>query len=386
MTDSSKTEKTPSTRVLVIGGFLGAGKTTTILAAARKILADGGRLGIVTNDQGVDLVDTNFLAHEGFSVVDVTGGCFCCNYNEFASKLRALELSEKPDIVIAEPVGSCTDLIATIFRPLAGDPTFSLKLAPLTVLADPRRVEKLIVEERGTLPPTEINYLFRTQLDEADIIVLNKIDTVAADRRAELIAFLERAFPGRPVISISATTGESFDEWFSLATSGLAALDGGSAPVEYDTYAAAEAALGWLNAAGTVEFSRPTDANEFLAAIAEDIRDSFAADQVEIAHLKAYIVSDTGAAKLSLVATDAPVEFSSRLAGPVTTAALVINARAVEEPDRLRAVVEGIVESELAARNATCDNFTVDSFSPAYPRPVHRIMRSISAEPGTRNV
>ncbi|TVR55663.1 MAG: hypothetical protein EA426_14720 [Spirochaetaceae bacterium] len=374
MTDSSKTEQAPSTRVLVIGGFLGAGKTTTILTAARRILADGGRLGIVTNDQGVDLVDTNFLAHEGFSVVDVTGGCFCCNYDEFASKLRALELSEKPDVVIAEPVGSCTDLIATIFRPLAIDPAFSLKLAPLTVLADPRRVEKLIAEERGTLPPTEINYLFRTQLDEADIIVLNKVDTLTADRRTELTGFLEKSFPGRPVMAISATTGESFDEWFSLVASGLSALDGGSEPVEYDTYAAAEAALGWLNAAGTVVFRNPTDGNAFLTAIVEDIRDRFAADQVEIAHLKAYIVSDTDAAKLSLVATDAPVEFSSRLAGPITTAALVINTRAVVGPEKLRRVVETVIEESLGVREARCDNFRVESFSPAYPRPVHRIV------------
>ena len=79
------------TRLLVIGGFLGAGKTTLIAAAARALTAAGHTLGIVTNDQGGDLVDTQYLSALGFPVLEVTGGCFCCNFDEFVKKIRQLE-------------------------------------------------------------------------------------------------------------------------------------------------------------------------------------------------------------------------------------------------------------------------------------------------------
>lgn len=103
-------------RLGIIGGFLGAGKTTLILNLAKKYREQGLKIGIVTNDQGSELVDTEFLRSEGFSVVEVEGGCFCCNFDLFTEKIEGLAEANIPDIILAEPVGSCTDLIATIFK------------------------------------------------------------------------------------------------------------------------------------------------------------------------------------------------------------------------------------------------------------------------------
>ena len=147
-------------RLIVVGGFLGAGKTTCILKLSKRLINEGKKIGIVTNDQGSSLVDTNFLASEGLDVLEVTGGCFCCNFDEFAMKVERLAEEGLPDVILAEPVGSCTDLVATIFKPLQFDNARKFDLSPLSVVVDPKRVKKLMMDKGRSLFPDEINYLF----------------------------------------------------------------------------------------------------------------------------------------------------------------------------------------------------------------------------------
>src|SRR5690606_33493576 len=94
-------------RFIMLGGFLGAGKTTTIARLARHYQDQGLKVGIVTNDQATDLVDTNSLRSQGFEVGEVAGSCFCCNFNELTATVERLSASERPDVILAEPVGSC---------------------------------------------------------------------------------------------------------------------------------------------------------------------------------------------------------------------------------------------------------------------------------------
>src|SRR6516162_9008878 len=96
-------------RFAMIGGFLGAGKTTTLARLARCYLDRGQKVGLVANDQAADLVDTASLRAQGFAVEEVAGACFCCRFDELLSKVGQLETSERPDVLLAEPVGSCTD-------------------------------------------------------------------------------------------------------------------------------------------------------------------------------------------------------------------------------------------------------------------------------------
>src|SRR6516162_11296580 len=96
-------------RFVMVGGFLGAGKTTTLARLARFYMGRGQRVGIVTNDQAQDLVDTNSLREQGFPVEEVAGACFCCKFNDLLGKVESLQSANRPDVVLAEPVGSCTD-------------------------------------------------------------------------------------------------------------------------------------------------------------------------------------------------------------------------------------------------------------------------------------
>ena len=110
--------KAMTPRFVLIGGFLGAGKSTTVARLARHYTGLGQKVGIVTNDQTTDLVDTHALRNQGFEVGEVAGACFCCNFNELTATVERLSSRELPDVIIAEPVGSCTDLVATVIRPV----------------------------------------------------------------------------------------------------------------------------------------------------------------------------------------------------------------------------------------------------------------------------
>ena len=80
-----------SVRFVMVGGFLGAGKTTAIARLARHYRAQGRRIGVVTNDQAHDLVDTNALRAQGLSVEEVPGACFCCRFDDLVGRVGLLQ-------------------------------------------------------------------------------------------------------------------------------------------------------------------------------------------------------------------------------------------------------------------------------------------------------
>ena len=104
----------------IVGGMLGAGKTSLILEAARRVTARGLRPAMITNDQGRGLDDTDLARAAGVQVGEVGGGCFCCRLTDLIRAADTLD-GVAPDIIFAEPVGSCTDLAATVLRPLLRD-------------------------------------------------------------------------------------------------------------------------------------------------------------------------------------------------------------------------------------------------------------------------
>src|SRR5262245_53651643 len=257
----------PATRrpVLVgVGGFLGAGKTTAIVGAARALRARGRSVAVVTNDQASGLVDTAAVRAGlgGERVAEIAGGCFCCRFDDLAGALRDVIDRVAPDVILAEAVGSCTDLAATVYQPLCRLDLAPVCLGPLTVVADALRLRHL--RRGGALPllPQDVTYLFGQQLLEADLLLLNKIDLLPDAEPADLAAFLRARSRGVPVLPVSASTATGLEAWIGgleAAIEGPEAAPGGRRSpgsrvldLDYDRYAAAEAALGWLNAEGRV--------------------------------------------------------------------------------------------------------------------------------------
>src|SRR5438105_4876272 len=131
-------------RFVMLGVFLGAGKTTTLARLARHYMAQGHQVGIVTNDQAEDLVDTTSLRAQGFPVQEVAGACFCCRFDDLVARVGQLQSDNRPDVILAEPVGSCTDLVATVAQPLKDLYGDRFQVAPYAVLFKPSHGFKIL--------------------------------------------------------------------------------------------------------------------------------------------------------------------------------------------------------------------------------------------------
>src|SRR6266513_971299 len=186
----------------MIGGFIGPGKTTAIAAFAQRLARQGLSVGLITNDQGTNLVDTAMLRAQGFVAEEISGGCFCCRFNSLVDAANKLTEQSRPDVFIAEPVGSCTDLVATVTYPLRRLYGDNFTVAPVSVLADPIRALRVFGLEKGGSFSEKVIYIYNKQLEEADLIVLSKSDLLETARLEQLAKAITNEFPGKQIISV----------------------------------------------------------------------------------------------------------------------------------------------------------------------------------------
>ena len=253
-------------RYIMIGGFLGAGKTTAVLQLARLLHQRGLQVGLITNDQSHGLVDTAVLGSSGFPVEEITGGCFCCRFDSLVSASERLSRDRRPDVFLAEPVGSCTDLKATVEYPLRRMYGENYWIAPLSVMVDPVRALRILELEPGKSFSPKVVYVYRKQLEEADFIVINKIDRLSPQRLERLRQSLQESFsPGR-VLAVSARQGIGLEQWFEQISQPRPCSQT-NLEVDYDTYAEGEALLGWLNCSLRLAATAPFDGNALLREV-----------------------------------------------------------------------------------------------------------------------
>jgi len=358
-------------RFVMIGGFLGAGKTTTIAKLARHYMSQGKRVGIVTNDQASDLVDTNSLRSQGFEVGEVAGSCFCCNFNELMSTIGRVGTANRPDVILAEPVGSCTDLVATVVQPLKRLYEAEFDIAPYCVILKPSHGSKILKNEPGSGFSPKAAYILRKQLEEADAIVINRIDELPAAQVDELARILDEEFPGRPVLRLSAKVGTGLPALFELLEQqgdfGRRVLD-----VDYDIYAEGEAELGWLNASLKVRGDREFALDDLLVDIVGRLRESLSAANAETAHLKTIGLYEGFFGVANLISRDNLPELSLPSHCKVKEADVVVNARVAVDPEELTGHVHRAVESACAALGVIPEFRQTQSFRPGRPVPTHR--------------
>jgi G3E family GTPase len=359
-------------RYVMVGGFLGAGKTTALARLARYYMSRGQKVGIVTNDQAADLVDTTSLRAQGFPVEEVAGACFCCRFDELVSKVGQLETSERPDVLLAEPVGSCTDLVATVVLPLKSLYGDRFALAPYAVLFKPSHGLRILKPNAGAASgfSPKAAYIFRKQLEEADAIVINRIDEMTPEGIAELVRLVSETYPGTPILKVSARTGQGFEALTELldqeGSFGRRIFD-----IDYDTYAEGEAELGWLNASVRVASGRSFAIDDLLLDVIRRLQKSLQGSG-EVAHLKAIALGDVsfGVANLVSSATQPELSMPSKSQGRALD--LIVNARATVSPEDLEAKVRQCVAEACAGIGASGTFHTLQSFRPGRPQPTHR--------------
>jgi len=368
-------------KLIFAGGFLGSGKTTALSAIARRLIQRGMRVGIVTNDQTENLVDTvivkQMLGELGVPVEEVVEGCFCCKFEELIDHMEKI-LIHQPDALLGEPVGSCTDFVAAVANPIKIHYKDEFRFAPFSTMVDPHRVREFMLGETDTTFPEEVTYLFMKQLEESDLIVLNKIDLLEDDEIRRLTGILEKKFSGKKLMAVSAREGRGMDQWLEVLLSGRPGANTVLRQIDYDRYARAEAALGWLNSAIKVSASEGFDAGEFLKSLAETIRNAFQQKNAGIGHLK-FVITSAGKATWANV-THLAVEpvISGEQLGNVLKGTLILNARVRLEPDELEKIVRKSLSRVFKEANIRYKIVELQCFSPAYPEPPYLIRDSVN--------
>ncbi|MCP4250652.1 MAG: cobalamin biosynthesis protein P47K [bacterium] len=357
---------------VMVGGFLGAGKTTALLRLAGRYVAAGRRVGIITNDQAEGLVDTETYRAAGFVTEEIPSGCFCCKFNDLITAAGRLEDGSQPDVLLAEPVGSCTDLVNTVIAPLKRLYANRFRVAPYVALLDPERAWQALSDRGPGGFSAKVTYIYKMQQNEADVVAVNKIDTLPPDRLAEVEALVRRNFPKAEIVRVSARTGEGFEDLAELID-GEASAGNNPINVDYDVYAEGEAELGWVNAEIGLAGAAPFDVDEIVLAVVESIRDELASASGagatgEPAHVKAYLRSNGQVAVANLVSSDAIVELSRSSGSRSADGSLTVNARVELPPDALRERIVEAIETVARQYNLKTVVRTMEALSP--PRPV----------------
>ncbi|MCB1224215.1 MAG: cobalamin biosynthesis protein P47K, partial [Verrucomicrobiales bacterium] len=332
---------------------------------------------LITNDQGRELVDTKMLRSLGFATEEIPGGCFCCRFNSLVDAARSLSAESAPDVFIAEPVGSCTDLVATVTYPLRRIYGEAFDIAPLSVLVDPVRARRIFGLDEGGNFSTKVTYIYKKQLEEADVIVINKRDLLSAEELEELAEKLRAEFPHALVMSMTARHGVGMEAWFERLDGDATQAIRRTMEVDYDLYADGEALLGWLNATVDVTATEGVEADDLLKRLAEEVQARLQARDAEVAHFKMTLSSADSLAGevaiVNLVRNDYVPELSQLLDDEVSRAQIIVNLRAEAAPEDLAAILLEALDATSAAFEGTVLKLDhKEFFRPGRPTPTHR--------------
>ncbi len=364
-------------KIHMVGGFLGSGKTTAISAAAKLLVERQKRVGIITNDQGKHLVDTAFFRAQDFPALEVTGGCFCCHFNDLSDQIEKIASEYNPDVIFAESVGSCADIVATVVKPLRELCSDLGEAASYSVFADVRLLERFLNGEE--MPFSEdVSYIFAKQIEEASILVINKIDLLDPQRVQQVADLVAIRYPQAALLLQNSLDEDNVARWVSLIEGEWKTQDLRSLEIDYDRYASGEQEMAWIDKQYRFEIStiakRDTLA-EMVIAIARTVNE----ERSIAGHLKFHIQSDKNSIKISAptmqVIDDAfTTNVRTRLASlEGEKIEMWINALLVGTVERLESLIAGIVKEK--AVQADIEWIELESFTrtPGYPKPTYRI-------------
>ncbi len=370
-------------KLIFVGGFLGSGKTTALAGIAKRLLGLGKRVGIVTNDQSDNLADTvivrEMLGKLGVPVEEVVAGCFCCKFEELIDNIEKI-LVHKPDILLGEPVGSCTDFVAAVANPIKIYYHEAFRFAPFSTMVDPDRIRELLLAETASNFPEEVAYLFGKQLEEADILVLNKIDLVPAMEAQRLASLLTEKYPEKEILTISAREGTGVDKWLDILLSGRPGANTVLRQIDYDRYARAEAVLGWLNAAIRISSDRLFAADVFVRDLFVELRESFKQQKGEIGHLKSVFTSGGKSLWVNLTNLSSDPLVSGEALAKLSRGSLILNARVQLAPEILETTVRDVLAAVAGKFEVQAEIDDLQCFSPAYPNPPHMVREAVDPE------
>jgi G3E family GTPase len=353
-------------KLIFAGGFLGAGKTTLIKEAAIKLTAMGKQVGLITNDQADDLVDTKILGKGNINIAEVTGSCFCCDFKALRRAMDKVSKDKNVDVIIAEPVGSCTDLSATLINPIRDMMKTEVSVAPLTVLVDPERLKSLLSDSSDIHPSAA--YIIKKQLEESDIIAITKTDLHTHEEINMILTMVKKAFPECDVITLSSMNGTDVANWIEKV---INSEDSGKHIIEldYDKYAEGEAVLGWLNCSASLTGNN-VDWDLFTRRFMTEFALKFDKNNNVVGHVKAIVERGDRYIVANLTGSSKTLNFRWS-AGTGDSADLVVNARVEMSPAELEKTFIDTLNLNTNGEISVRMN-RLRCISPGYPNPTFR--------------
>jgi G3E family GTPase len=356
-------------KVHLVGGFLGSGKTTAIVNACNILSGKGKKTSIITNDQGDYLVDSRFVKNTGIPFSEVTGGCFCCNYNQLDSQISSLIKDFDPSVIFAEFVGSCTDLIATVLKPLLKYRASDIENISFSTFVD---AQLLLLHLHGNTLPfrDETNYIWKKQIEEAEILIVNKIDLLTTSDFDNLNLLMKDTFASKQILFQNSMNNDSISKWIELIDNQSKTKEHKSIDIDYDIYGAGEANLAWLDEEIEI-ISSNNSSVELAYSFIEDLSSIIVQKGLPIGHLKFYLNYDKKFEKVSYTAIlDRKIQ-KVQVFEKSNSVDLLINARIQTSPEELRNIFSDALEKLKTKHGLTVNEKFLSYFQPGYPNPVH---------------
>jgi Ni2+-binding GTPase involved in maturation of urease and hydrogenase len=327
---------------------------------------------VITNDQGKYLVDTAFFRLSDIPTVEVTGGCFCCNYDDLDDRLDQLEGAVKPDVIFAESVGSCADIVATVVRPLLSLRQRETSLTTFSVFADSRMLRMRLLGQ--DLPFNEdVVYIFDKQIEEAGLLVINKTDLLLPGQVQELSGLTRSRFPDKQVLFQDSLQPDQVQHWVETLNSTPYDFRNQPLEMDYARYGSGEARLAWLDEKLVIKVP-PAKAGALLVSLIREILTAIQDRHAPVGHLKFFIQAGEKEVKVSF-----PTLTGENWEGQVggfdgfDEIQLLINGRVEIEAANLKDLIQAALAKTLHSFQAEISQVQIDYFHPGFPHPTHRL-------------
>jgi G3E family GTPase len=200
--------------ICLISGFLGSGKTTLMIDLGKRLGRKGKRVAIIVNEVGEVGVDGALIDAYGLKSVELTEGCICCSLSgSLQNTLRVVANEFKADIIFIEPTGiALPSKINAIIRTSLVEHDGRLGICVVDAFRAPRIYQ-------------EAELFFRRQIEDVDLVAVNKIELVGPGELNDVEELVSRLNPKAIIITMSAKEDRGVDQVESRL---LLRMEGGS--------------------------------------------------------------------------------------------------------------------------------------------------------------
>ena len=180
------------TKIDIVSGFLGAGKTTLI----KKLLAEafpGEKLVLIENEFGEISIDGGFLKESGVQISEMSSGCICCSLvGDFGKALKDVKAQFQPDRILIEPsgVGKLSDVVVAVQNTIAEVP--DMVLDSFVTVADGTKV-KVYMKNFGEF--------YNNQIESAGTILLSRTQKLSQEKLEAAVALLREKNPDAAILT-----------------------------------------------------------------------------------------------------------------------------------------------------------------------------------------